>query len=112
MADLEYLLEPMSDGVEMTIAIRNRTRSTGVQLIVRDEHVNSGAAVVIDATLARAIVKALLPLCPEPYPAHPLTREVYPPMARDIALVHAAARVLEPVFAYDDPHEDFGNEPF
>lgn len=108
----EYLMEPRYDGVETTVEVHAATEHRKPELIITDRHVNQAASAWVTPEIARALVRALLPLCPEPYPRHPVTYDAYPPFVRDAALVEAAQRVLAPVFAFDNPRDGGGEEPF
>lgn len=112
----EYLMEPRSDGIETTVSVLAGTEHRKPELVIRDEHVNQAASAWVTPAIARALVRALLPLCPEPLAGAP----DYPAYLRDVELVDAARRVLGPVMALDvepDPRgdgddRDYTDEPF
>lgn len=117
---VEYLMEPRSDGRAVTIEIlAARVFGEGVadvepQLVLDAD--DMAIAACVPPSMARALVRALLPLCPEPLVGRWAGGHgsSYPPVVRDQALVEAALRVLGPVFAVDEAagEADPGEEPF
>lgn len=108
----EPLLGPVADHagvvVEILPAVPASFGVEGVDPGLCPSTDEMGIALSVSAGMARRLVRALLPLCPEPH--HGLGVD-YSPLVRDRALVDAALLVLGPVFAVDHVVDEGDRDP-
>lgn len=121
----DYLMDPRADNHGSVAQIR-RGLDSGLPLLFVEAGETGGgnerrARLVVEPAMARALVRALLPFCPEPGPPSAVATfadgnqtvlRKYALTERDDLLVEAALRVLGPVFAVDTVGDEITDDPF